>query len=117
MRPIMVVAKWPDHVHTSGGDREDFALLLKRSCQGAVQVHVDEETAIIHDVRHVTAALEKWQANGGLLEQDAAWMRLRESAATRDVAKPPWAAWSELLSVVTALYCIVRYKIQRGGEV
>jgi hypothetical protein len=67
MRPIIVVAKWPDTVHTYGGDRKDLAFLLKRYCKGAVQVHVYEETEIIYDVRHVTAALEKWQASGGSL--------------------------------------------------
>jgi hypothetical protein len=67
MRPIMVVAKWPDKERTYGGDREDLVFLLKRYCQGAVLVHVYEETEIIHDVRHVTAALEKWQASGGSL--------------------------------------------------
>jgi hypothetical protein len=67
MRPIIVVAKWPDKVHAYGGDREDLAFLLKRYCHGAVRVHVYEETAIIHDVRHLTAALEKWQASGGSL--------------------------------------------------
>jgi hypothetical protein len=67
MRPIMVVAKWPDKERTYGGDREDLVFLLKRHCQGAVRVHVYEETEIIHDVRHVTAALETWQESGGSL--------------------------------------------------
>jgi hypothetical protein len=67
MRPIMVVAKWPGQERTYGGDREDLVFLLKRYCQGAVLVQVYEEAEIIHDVRHVTAALEKWQASGGSL--------------------------------------------------
>jgi hypothetical protein len=65
MRPIILVAKWPDHIRTYGGDRNDLAFLLRRYCQGAVTVHVYEETEIIHDVRHITAALEQWQARGG----------------------------------------------------
>jgi hypothetical protein len=72
MRPIILVAKWPDQERIYGGDREDLVWLLKRYCQGAVRVHVYEETEIIHDVRHVTAALEQWRARGGSLSEDAA---------------------------------------------
>ena len=67
MRPIILVAKWPDTIRTYGGDRKDLAFLLRRYCKGAVRVHVYEETEIIHNVWHMTAALEKWQESGGSL--------------------------------------------------
>jgi hypothetical protein len=67
MRPIILVVKWPDDIRTYGGDRNDLAFLLRRYCRGAVRVHVYEETEIIHDVRHMTAALERWQKRGGSL--------------------------------------------------
>jgi hypothetical protein len=40
MRPIIVVAKWPDQERIYGGDQEDVVWRLKRGCQGAVRVHV-----------------------------------------------------------------------------
>ena len=67
MRPIILVAKWPDAIRTYGGDRKDLAFLLRRYCTGAMRVHVYEETEIIHDVRHMTDALERWQKRGGPL--------------------------------------------------
>jgi hypothetical protein len=67
MRPIILVPKWPDHEGIYGSDREELVWLLKRSCQGAVRVHVNEETEIIHGVRRVTASLEQWQRSGGSL--------------------------------------------------
>jgi hypothetical protein len=102
MRLIILVAKWPDQERLDGGDREDVVWRLTRDCQGAVGVHVYEATAIMHDVRYVTAALEPWQARGGSLSEDAACTSPRALPATWDVVTPPWAMCSALFSVATA---------------
>jgi hypothetical protein len=77
-------------------------------------VHVYEATEIMHDVRHVTAALEPWQARSGSLSEDAACTSPRASPATWDVVTPPWTMCSGLFSVATAGDDRVRYHRQRG---
>lgn len=65
MEPILLLAYWPDKVETYGGRRRELPRLLRRYCRGATRVVVYEVRETIWDVRHVTRALERWQAAGG----------------------------------------------------
>jgi hypothetical protein len=65
MEHILLIAYWPDRTAQCGGRRRDLPRLLRRYCRGATRVVVYEARETIWDVRHVTRALERWQAAGG----------------------------------------------------
>jgi hypothetical protein len=66
MEPILLMAYWRERVEISGGRRRDLPRLLRRYCQGAIHVVVYEARETIWDVPHVTQALERWHAAGGV---------------------------------------------------
>jgi hypothetical protein len=65
MEHLLVVAYWPDRVEIYGGRRRELPRLLRDYCEGATHVVIYEPKETIWDVRHVTHALEHWQAEGG----------------------------------------------------